>query len=56
MIFTVPMQKLKDLLFGLNRFDEMGAGYLRFAPQMRPEYPLYESYVKVGKMIGLDME
>jgi len=56
MIFTVPLSKLEDLLFGLRRFDEMGAGCLRFVPQMRPEYPLYEGYRKVGKMIGLDME
>ena len=33
MIFTVPLAKLEDLLFGLMRFDEMGAGYLRFAPR-----------------------
>jgi uncharacterized protein (DUF169 family) len=56
MIFTVPLGRMEDLLFGLKRFDEMGSGYLRFAPQMRPEYPLYEGYVKVGKMIGLDVE
>jgi uncharacterized protein (DUF169 family) len=56
MIFTVPLRRMEDLLSGLKRFDELGSGYLRFAPQMRPEYPLYESYVKVGKMIGLDIE
>ncbi len=55
MIFTVPLTKLDDLLFGLNRLEERGSGYTRFAPQMRPEYPLFGTYVKMGKMIGLDM-
>lgn len=56
MIFTVPTKRLEDLMFGLNRFDEMGSGYARFAPQMRPDYPQYEAYKKVGKMMGLDTE
>lgn len=56
MIFTVPLKRLDDLVFGLNRFEEMGSGYTHFAPQMRPEYPLFDTYVKVGKMIGLDTE
>lgn len=56
MILTVPLAKIEDLLFGLRRLDEMGAGYLRFAPQMRPEYPLFDVYREGGKMVGLDME
>lgn len=55
MIFTVPFKRLEDLLFGLSRFDEMGAGYSRFAPQMRPEYPLFDTYERMGRMIGLEV-
>jgi uncharacterized protein (DUF169 family) len=54
MIFTVSLKRLEDLMFGLRRLDEMGSGYTRFAPQMRPDYPLPETYVKVGKLLGLD--
>ena len=33
----------------------MGAGYLQFAPDMRPEHPLPELYVKLGRMLGMDV-
>ena len=55
MIFTVPRDKLDDLVLGVRRFDEKGFGYTHFAPHMRPEYPLFGNYVKAGRLIGLDV-
>lgn len=55
LIFSVPTNKLEDLIIGLRHFDEMGAGYLQFAPDMRPEHPLPELYVKLGRMLGMDV-
>ena len=56
MIFTVPLKSLEDLMLGLNHFEEMGFGYTRLVPQMRPEYPLFDPYVKMRKMVGMDVE
>ena len=54
MIFSVPRGKLEDLLLGIRFFDKAGFGFpINFA--MRPEYPLHENYLKVGKMIGMDV-
>ena len=53
MIFTIPKTRLEDLMQGLRHFDEVGRGYTRFAPDMRPEYPLPDLYLKAGKMVGL---
>ena len=51
MIFTVPREKLEDLMTGLRYVIETGSklpkGY-----QMSPEYPLRESYEKIAKMMG----
>ena len=55
MIFTVPGSKLDDLMSGLRHFDKVGFGYTHYAPNMRPEYPLFDLYVRAGKMVGLDM-
>lgn len=55
MIFSLPGGRLEDLMLGLRHFDEIGFGYSGFAPEMRAEYPLFKHYVKVGKMIGMDV-
>ena len=55
MIFSIPKNRLEDLMFGLRHFDEAGRGYTRFAPDMRPEYPLPDLYLKAGKMVGLEV-
>ena len=54
MIFSVPRHKLEDLMFGLRVLDEAGRGYTRFAPDMRPEYPLPDIYRKAGALVGLE--
>jgi uncharacterized protein (DUF169 family) len=55
MIFSVPKCKLEDLIFGLRVLDEAGRGYTRFAPDMRPDYPLPDLYVKAGALVGLEV-
>jgi uncharacterized protein (DUF169 family) len=55
MIFSLPTDRLEDLMMGLRHFDETGFGYNQFAPDIRPDYPLPELYVKVAKMLGMDM-
>jgi len=51
MIFTVPVQRLDDLMAGLRHVNATGStlptGYSFF-----PEYPLPESYEKIAKMMG----
>ncbi len=53
MIFSVPTSRLEDLMIGLSHFEERGRGYMRYAPHMRPEYPLSDLYVKMGRMVGI---
>lgn len=55
MIFSFPRSKLEDLMLGLRYFDEAGRGYTRFAPDMRPEYPLSDLYLKAGRMVGIEV-
>jgi uncharacterized protein (DUF169 family) len=55
MIFSLPTDRLEDLIVGLRHFDETGFGYNQFAPDMRPDYPLPELYIKVAKMLGMEM-
>jgi len=53
-IFTVPRERLDDLMVGVRHFDAAGFGYpIKYA--MRLESPQVESYRKVGKMVGLEM-
>ena len=55
LIFSLPTQRLEDLVLGLRHFDEIGFGYNPFTPDMRLEHPLPETYVKVGRMLGMDV-
>lgn len=53
MIFTIPTSRLEDLMAGVRHFDEAGLDFpTKFG--MRPEYPLPEKYVKMGKMLGME--
>ncbi len=53
MIFSVPKEKLEDLMLGIRHFEEVRLGFpIKFS--MRPEVPLRESYKKVGRMIGME--
>ena len=55
LIFSVPTNKLEDLMTGLKHFEARGRGYTRYAPDMKPEYPLSDLYIKIGRMVGLDV-
>lgn len=55
LILSLPMDKLEDLIIGLRHFDEIGSGYNQFAPVMMLDSPLPQLYVKVGKMLGMDV-
>jgi len=55
LIFSVPAQRMEDLMVGLRHFDEAGVGYTQLAPGMRHEHPLPGPYVKMGRMIGMDV-
>jgi uncharacterized protein (DUF169 family) len=51
MIFTVPAQKLDDLMLGLRSIEKTGSR-LPTGYSVQPEYPLPEAYKKIGQMMG----
>lgn len=55
LIFSVPESRLEDLVVGLKHYDEIGSGYTSIIPRMLPEYPLPENYIKVGRMVGMEV-
>jgi hypothetical protein len=55
LIFSVPGHRMEDLMVGLKHFDEAGAGYSQLVPAMKNEHPLPGSYVKMARMIGMDV-
>ncbi len=56
MIFSIPRSKLEDLVFGLRYFDKIDRGYRMYAPDMRPEYPLSEVYLKAARTVGMEVD
>jgi len=54
MVFSVPAGQLEDLMLGLRYRDEAGQGLpVQFA--IWPDYSLSESYVKMSKMLGMEV-
>jgi uncharacterized protein (DUF169 family) len=53
MIFTIPRKNLEDIVSGLKQLDRQGSGFPQFV-SLTPEYTLFEDYVKVGKMMGME--
>jgi uncharacterized protein (DUF169 family) len=51
MIFSVPRGKLEDLMLGLRVIEKTGSK-LPVGYSFLPEYPLLESYKKIGQMMG----
>jgi uncharacterized protein (DUF169 family) len=51
MIFTVPRGKLDDLMAGLRAIEKTGSK-LPVGYSLLPQYPLLESYKKIGQMMG----
>jgi len=54
MIFSFPWVKAEELLTALRQLDEYGLR-LPMAYVMKTEYELRESYLKVGRMMGMDI-
>ena len=53
MVFSAPIEALGDLLTGLKAIQKEGLG-VPLHVSVAVEYPLPESYVNLGKMIGMD--
>ena len=54
MIFAFPWAKIEELLTALRYLDKQGLR-LPLNYVMMPEFELRESYMKVGKMMGMDI-
>ena len=55
MIFSAPPAELETLVLALRHLDQ----YKNRVPvpfAMRPDFPMRESYIKLGKMLGMDLE
>jgi uncharacterized protein (DUF169 family) len=53
-IFSGPPDRLSELAAGLSHLKEMGSGLpLSMASQI--EYALPDPYIKIGKMVGMDL-
>jgi uncharacterized protein (DUF169 family) len=55
-IFSVPRDKLEELILGLRHFEEIHLGYTHFVQEMRPDFPQPEFYKTLFRMWGLDVE
>ena len=55
MIFSAPLTELKNLVGGLRHLDKY-SNRLPIPFVMRPEFPMRETYIKLGKMLGMDMK
>jgi uncharacterized protein (DUF169 family) len=55
-IFSVPRDKMEELVSGLKKFEEREMGYTHFSMVMRPDFPQPEFYKKLFSMWGLDVE
>lgn len=52
MMFSLPWKRSRDLVDGLKALEQDGSG-LPIGYSIQLEYPLEESYVKFGRMVGL---
>jgi uncharacterized protein (DUF169 family) len=53
LIFSIPINKMDDLMLGLRHFQESQSFPIAF--QMKPDYQLNEDYAKMGRSIGMDI-
>ena len=53
-IFSVPRDKLEDLVLGLRHFEEIGLGYTQLVMEMRPDFPQPPFYQELFQAWGLD--
>lgn len=55
-IFSVPKDKMQELISGLNHFEERKMGYTHLTMDIRPDFPRPPFYKKLYEMWGLDVE
>jgi uncharacterized protein (DUF169 family) len=55
LIFAAPRAELGNLVLGLRYLDKYN-NRIPVPFVMRPEFPLKESYIKIGKMLGMELE
>ena len=55
LVFSSPIKKVKDLIAGLEFLAKNDRG-LPVKFQQMPEYKLEESYAKIGKLVGMEIE
>ena len=55
-IFSLPKEKLAELMQGLRHFEKRGMGYTQLAMKMRPDFPRPPFYKDLYKMWELDVE
>lgn len=53
LIFAIPTGRQEDVVLGLRYLGDQGYGFPQVVTLM-PEYELLESYVKIGKMMGME--
>jgi uncharacterized protein (DUF169 family) len=54
MIMTIPAERLDDLIEGLRYLDTFGSLFpIKY--EMKPEYPLSDNYLKLGKILGMNV-
>ncbi len=56
LVFTVPGQRIGDLLEGLRAGAEDGEFCFPVKYSLKPEYELAESYRTIGRMVGIDVD
>ena len=55
-IFSVPTDKIPELISGLDHFEGRKMGYTGLTMDMRPDFPRPPFYKKLYKIWGLDVE
>ncbi len=56
LIFSVPKDKIEDLILELRQWGKRGAGYTYSSFEMRPDFPRPEFYKELFRIWGLDVE
>jgi uncharacterized protein (DUF169 family) len=55
-IFSVPKDKMEELIFGLKHFDQIKLGYTHLAMQITPDFHRPDFYKRLFRTWGLDIE
>jgi uncharacterized protein (DUF169 family) len=55
-LFSVPTDKMEELIRGLHKFEERHMGYSHMAMMVRPDFRRPEFYKRLFEIWGLDVE